>query len=119
MAQLRGITNWEASVDSDGHRDYKVVWLAKAVNAFEGPRSILAVPGLPVVGSPWGFAGSNFAISEVDPWAICHPTAKVKPLLTKEPNLFWEIEQLFSTRPISESGLLNDKNPLLLSLIHI
>lgn len=108
--ELLGIIDWDLNVDGEGHRDYKLKWLVKASGKFVGPYSVFVTPGLPVVGTIWNIAGGN---GETDVWAACHPDTKVTPRLTNEANFLWEIEQLFSTRPISEENRNEDKNPLL------
>jgi len=90
-----------------GERSYKVTHLIKATNKLDGPFTVLNTPGLPAIGSSWNF-GNDF-----DFWAFCTPELTIRPRLTKEPNVIWELVQTFSTgrRSTCEEEIIED--PLL------
>lgn len=84
---------WEAERDDDGHRTYHLTTLVRCDSKDDGPAVVFNTPGLPAVGSYWQFG------NDIDIWAFCWPTMSVKTLKKQEPNLFWEVEQTFSTKP--------------------
>lgn len=90
---LLGITAWSMSRDSEGHREYKLKSRVKADTGNDGPGGVLATPGLTAVGAPWNF-GNDFDI-----WAWCRPDAVVTPVYDREVCLYYDVEQVFSTRP--------------------
>lgn len=103
---IDGPISWGVTVDDKGDRDYLIRHQVRALTT-DGPYTILNTPGLPVVGAVWNFDG------DLDPWAFCWPTKKVTMVTNKEPNRFWTVESLFSTRPRGDCREGVD-NPLLL-----
>lgn len=91
---LWGQIDWTCTRDAEGHREYKVIWRVKS-DVTDGPANVLRTPGLPVVGSLWGF-GSDF-----DLWAWCRPNATVRRHDAKEgdQHRWWTVEQTFATKP--------------------
>jgi hypothetical protein len=78
-------------MDSQGTIDYHITVLVKS-DTTDGPNNVLACPGLPIFGSWW--INSN----DVDLWAWCRWDRTVKPVVTQEPNKFWEVGLLFSSK---------------------
>ncbi len=87
-----GARTWEMTRDEKGHRTYKVKYLVEGLKT-DGPANAIQTPGLPTYGTPW------IIDDDVDLWAFCKFNATVKPVLEKEPNLYWEVEFTFSTMP--------------------
>jgi hypothetical protein len=104
MATLRGSRRWSVQRTKDGWRNYKLVTLV-GVNTTEGPSSALQCPGLPVYGSRWNVSG------DTDPFVWCRWDATVNPLVDKEGNNFFEIEQLFSDDPQGQNKKCQDQQP--------
>lgn len=92
--------------DNDGHRTYKLTHKVVAAKT-DGPATIMTTPGLPLVGSLWLFG------TDIDVWAFCHPDMKVTPVVKDAPDLYWLVEQTFSTRPINRCQDISIENPLL------
>src|SRR4051812_13351441 len=78
---LWGPVTWSLSIDIQGHREYKIVFRVLC-NETDGPWIAINCPGLPIPGiTYWNFD------NDVDPYAICLPTASVEPEIAKnEPN---------------------------------
>lgn len=89
---LTGQRKWSMSRDTDGNREYKITFMVKG-DSTDGPANVLQTAGLPVVGDTWNFDDDS------DEWAFCKQNATVTPILTEEPNLFWTVEQTFSSKP--------------------
>lgn len=106
MATVKGPLSWNMSRDKEGHRDYNLKLLVQASSATEGPNGIMNASGAPTIGSPWSYDGDS------DYWAKCWPTLKVNPRLTGEPNLWWEVDYLFSTKPLSRCQDESIEDPL-------
>lgn len=105
-ALVPGQRTWSLTRDDEGHREYVITHLVRAA-ATDGPKAVMDTPGLPVVGAVWNFDG------DLDVWAFCTPSMKITPLIDKEPNQFWEVEQTFRTRPITRCQDETVDNPLL------
>jgi hypothetical protein len=90
---LSGQVDWSGSVDSEGYTTFKVTWLVRTNDPLDGPYVVLNTPGLPKAGDPWILGNDNF------PWAWCRQEMTAKPIVTKEPNYNWEVEQTFSNKP--------------------
>jgi hypothetical protein len=91
--KLRGLQNWPGSRDAEGHRTWKATFLVVSDQAGDGPATVIKTPGLPVLGAPWVIG------NDVDTWAWCHADTTLTPVITKEPNFWWEVEMMFSTKP--------------------
>jgi hypothetical protein len=83
---------WSCNQDENGYRDYKITFLIQADVSY-GPAQVLSCPGLPVVGSVWDFA------SDLDEFVYCKLNQNAKPIVADGPDLWWEVEFLFSNRP--------------------
>lgn len=103
---IPGQRAWELDRDDEGHRTYKIVHQVRALIA-DGPQIVMNTPGLPVIGSIWDFD------NDLDSWAFCWPNMKVTPRLRKEPNTIWDVEQLFTTKPLKRCQDTNIEDPLL------
>jgi hypothetical protein len=102
---LPGHRTWSLRREPNWHRTYQVVHRV-ACDPGDGPYAVLATFGLPR-------PGDHFAIgNDVDLWAWCHADADIKPVLTEgEVDLYYDVEQTFSTHPPERPGGGND--PLL------
>lgn len=97
-AIIGGPFSWSGTRDKDGHREYRIkhkVRVSDTASSEEGPATVLlSTPGIPLPGSTWSFDGDD------DLSAICQWDATVKKLVdSDERTKFYEIEQVFSTRP--------------------
>jgi len=104
-AHIKGRRTHSVSRGDDGNRTYTVVWLIVTDSPLDGPTVVLSCPALPLPGSVWNFD------NDYDPWAYCLPTAKITIHDEKEgdPNVWWKVEQTFSTKPVSpQSQRCND-----------
>jgi hypothetical protein len=104
---VKGRIDWRSTTDEEGHRTYKIKWLAKATSISDGPTQAAAATGLPAVNASWVFG------NDTDTWAKCYPTLTVTPTTRKEPGLWWDIEQTFSTKPIDRCQDDAIEDPLL------
>lgn len=103
---ILGRTSWELKRGNDGHRDYNIEWLIQADDQEDGPFTIFNTPGLPLIGTWWSYGNDD------DPWAFCKADWSAKPVLTREPNFYWLVNQLFSTRPNKRCMDNSIENPL-------
>ena len=100
---------WQpGSRDAEGHRDYTLSTLVKTTY-LDGPKIVMDTAGLPTIGSVWAIG------NDLDAWAFCHPDMKVTPVGRKEQdtNLFWRVDQKFSTRPLKRCEEDTIENPLM------
>lgn len=104
--QLLGRTHWAMNRDDDGHRNYQIQWLVKTTSANDGPQVVLSTPGLPTPASYWLYGNDN------DPWAFCRPNMDVTPVVDKERNVHWLVDQVFSTKPLRRCQTTTIENPL-------
>ena len=107
VAIARGFTDWSLSIDKDGHRDYRLLWEVDTTSNADGPAVVANAAGLPTVGTTWAFG------NDVDLWAFCWPNWVISPVLTKEANRQWTVEQVFSTKPLNRCQDNSIENPLL------
>lgn len=105
-ATVLGRISWELSRDQEGHREYKLKSLVKTTDPDDGPETVYFATGAPTIGSTW--AEGN----DVDDWAFCWPTARVTPIHDKERNLYWILENLFSTKALSRCQDTAIESPL-------
>lgn len=105
-AIVRGRLSWNTKRDKEGHRDYAIQWLVES-DYEDGPERVASAVGLPIIGTPWTYGNDN------DLWAMCHPDLSVNPVLTKEPNKFWTVDQVFSTRPLFRCQDTSIDNPIM------
>ncbi len=104
---LLGRTNWNLTIDKDGHRDYMIQWKVATDDPLDGPGTIHFTPDLPTIGATWTFGNDN------DPWAFRWPTERITPVIDKEKQCFWIVEHLFTTRPLNRCQDTSIENPLL------
>ena len=102
-----GRIDWWKTEDEKGHRDYGIKFLVETDDVDDGPQTVANTPGLPTIGSTWSFGNDN------DLWAFCWPNLDIRPLITREPGYYWEVEQLFTTRPHTRCQTTQIQNPLL------
>ena len=79
--------------DSEGHRDYTVVWHVKTAGPSYGPDYAIACPGLPLPGASLNIGNS------VDPWAFYQRKGSAQPLAIEKRRDVYAVTQLFTTRP--------------------
>ena len=99
--------SWSMERDSEGHRNYKLISQVRADNVNCGPYTVMLTAGLATIGSTWAVGG------EVDGWAFCYPDMKITPKLDGEQGAYWQVEQKFSTKPLSRCQTATIENPLL------
>ncbi len=92
MPEILGELEWSMSTDAEGHRTYNLKTLIEADSADQGPGTISETPGLATPGTVWSI-GTDF-----DPWAFMSAEQEINPVITNEPNLFWIIDQKFTTK---------------------
>lgn len=92
---LGGQRDWSMVKDEDGHRTYTIVYRVKVAKA-DGPSVALTASGLPTIGNTWIVDNEN------DPWAWCTPGVKITPVVTGEPNTFFDLEYVFTTKPLKQ-----------------
>ena len=95
---LIGPIRWECQRDENSHRDYTVSYLVRCASKNDGPAQALQTPGLPVPGNFYQMG------NDVDNWAWCRWTTQVTPLVTREPNKYFEVQMLFSSKPPGGDG---------------
>jgi hypothetical protein len=101
-----GPISWNATRDGEGYREYKVAHRVRVARG-EGPAAALNASGLPLPGSFWSFG------LDLDTWAWCRPDANVQPEVDKETNIWFIVEQTFSTKPIKRCQDEKIEDPLL------
>lgn len=84
------------TVDSEGHRTYKVLYKV-SVDIGDGPSTVRSAPSLPTVGSGYSLRNDN------DQWAWCRPDCQVTSFGEDEGALIWTVEKTFSTKPADPS----------------
>lgn len=105
MAEVQGRVNWTGGRDKEGHRQYEITWLVYSTTT-EGPEQVGGATGLAAVGSQW-----NYGV-DLDAWALCYPTLKIKPVVKREPGRWWEVQQTFSTKPLNRCQDTEIENPI-------
>lgn len=103
-AFLLGRYNWDLNIDKDGHRDYKITWVVQTTSVDDGPGVVLTAAGIPLVGSFWAYG------NDANPYALCWPTASIK--LRDPQELYWTVDQTFSTKPFRRCQDSQVENPL-------
>jgi hypothetical protein len=107
-AHLLGIRNWRARRDQNGHRDYWLTWRVVNDLISEGPASAMQCPDIPQLdGSTW------FIGADIDNWAFLRPETQCERVEEDgEPGLYWDVTQLYSTRPTDKCAQDEVKDPL-------
>lgn len=101
-----GRTDWNMTRDKEGHRTYKVKWLVISNNVNDGPYYALTASGLPALGASWTQGNDS------DTWAKCLPNTSCRFVTKNEQGFYWEVEQTFSTKPLSRCQTDTIENPL-------
>jgi hypothetical protein len=113
-----GVTNlgprsWgPMTVDKDGYRDYKIVFLVQTDDTDDGPNvvwgSVDPDSPLPNIGDAWNYG------NDYDPYALCWPTCSVtKYGPAEQRGYYWLVEYLFTNRPFQRCQDTKIENPLL------
>ncbi len=97
------------SRDSEGHREYRVTHLVETSDQDDGPQVVMNTPGLPVIGATWNFGNDS------DVWAFCWPDMEIRTHEPgkAEPTKWWEVEQVFNTKPLTRCQDERIEDPLL------
>lgn len=100
-----GQRSWSVSRDSEGYRTYKIVHRV-ACDEGDGPNTALTAPGLPVPGQIWEFD------NDYDPNAWCTPESSATPVVTNEPNMYFDVEHNFTSKPLGRDATKDRADPL-------
>jgi hypothetical protein len=100
-----GQRNWSVSRDSEGYKTYKIVHRV-ACDEGDGPNTALTAPGLPVPGQIWDFD------NDYDPNAWCTPESSANPVVTNEPNMYFDVEHNFTSKPLGRDATKDRADPL-------
>jgi len=94
-ATLHGERTWSMERNEDGQRTYKLTSLIVTDSTNDGPGTVMACPGLPVVGVGWDYGNDD------DPYAICSPQLSVRMHGQRDgdPDFWWSVENTFTTIP--------------------
>lgn len=84
-----GQIKWSGSRDGEGGRTYTIVFRVESDDPLDGPSTVRATPGLPLVGAPWAWD------NDFDPWAFCSPAHTIEQSLEGE--LYWDVTLTFAT----------------------
>lgn len=103
---LVGLYDWELSRDEEGHIDINATYIAETDDTDDGPITIMGTTGLPTIGSSFSIGNDAYA------YALCWPTLRVRPFFKGEPNNFWYVDKLFTTRPMKRCQDDSVENPL-------
>lgn len=93
--------------DSEGHRDYTVVWHVKTDGPAYGPDHAIACSGLPLPGASLSIG------STADAWAFYQRKASAKLLAGDKRRDTYAVTQLFTTRPARRCETAQVGDPLL------
>lgn len=110
MSVVGGPKEMRGSRNSKGHREWKVRWRLQSNTLLDGPAVAMQVMDLLYpLGAFWD------VLADVDIWAWRRPDTEVDPVLTEEPNKFWDVTLHFSTEPIQKcQDLAPVTDPLLI-----
>jgi hypothetical protein len=100
-----GQRSWSVSRDSEGYRTYKIVHRV-ACDEGDGPNTALTAVGLPVPGQIWEFD------NDYDPNAWCTPESSATPVVTNEPNEYFDVEHNFTSKPLGRDATKDRADPL-------
>jgi hypothetical protein len=100
-----GQRTWSVSRDSEGYRTYKIVHRV-ACDPGDGPNTALTAVGLPVPGQIWEFD------NDYDPNAWCTPESSATPVVTNEPNMYFDVEHNFTSKPLGRDATKDRADPL-------
>jgi hypothetical protein len=100
-----GQRSWSVSRDSEGYKTYKITHRV-ACDEGDGPNTALTAPGLPVPGQIWEFD------NDYDPNAWCTPESSATPVVTNEPNMYFDVEHNFTSKPLGRDATKDRADPL-------
>jgi hypothetical protein len=100
-----GQRTWSVSRDSEGYRTYKIVHRV-VCDEGDGPNTALTAVGLPVPGQVWDFD------NDYDPNAWCTPESSATPVVTNEPNMYFDVEHNFTSKPLGRDATKDRADPL-------
>jgi hypothetical protein len=100
-----GQRTWSVSQDSEGYKTYKIVHRV-ACDEGDGPNTALKATGLPVPGQIWEFDNDR------DPNAWCTPESSATPVVTNEPNMYFDVEHNFTSKPLGRDATKDRADPL-------
>jgi hypothetical protein len=100
-----GQRTWSVSRDSEGYKTYKIVHRV-ACDEGDGPNTALTAVGLPVPGQVWDFD------NDYDPNAWCTPESSATPVVTNEPNMYFDVEHNFTSKPLGRDATKDRADPL-------
>jgi hypothetical protein len=100
-----GQRTWSVSRDSEGYRTYKIVHRV-VCDEGDGPNTALTAVGLPVPGQIWDFD------NDYDPNAWCTPESSATPVVTNEPNMYFDVEHNFTSKPLGRDATKDRADPL-------
>lgn len=109
-ARWLGPIDWGLRKDDEGTRDYYLKSKVETTSTREGPAVVELCPGLPQVGSIWGFPWALSYERNEDVYCTPEMTISKIPSDGDEPSKLWIVDQTFSNR-ITEGERL--ENPLL------
>jgi hypothetical protein len=100
-----GQRSWSVSRDSEGYKTYKIIHRV-VCDEGDGPNTALTAFGLPVPGQIWEFD------NDYDPHAWCTPESSATPVVTNEPNTYFDVEHNFTTKPLGRDATRDRADPL-------
>lgn len=100
---------WTGSRNKEGIREFKLTSLIETDSVNDGPQTVMNSPGLAVVGSVWQPG------NDLDLFVFCTPGMRVSVHDERpgEPNTYWRVEQIFSSKPMEECEDELEDDPLL------
>lgn len=106
-ATVLGRYGWSATRDEEGHRTYQLVNLVYTSATTEGPYAAMNATGLVTPGTAWSIG------TDADAYALCWPNLEARPhQVEDEPNVWWLVEQTFSTKPFKRCQDTAIESPL-------
>jgi len=101
-----GRIRWGGGREKDMHRTYWVRFLIQTTDPDDGPQIMTYAAGLPTVGDTWTYGNDN------DVNARCLPTVECETVINNEPNYFWILKYVFTTRPFIACATVEITTPL-------
>lgn len=96
-----------------GHKDLYVTFLIQVTSYGDGPETVYNAAGLPAIGAPWNPATLGW-LNDSNPWMFRWPTAEISlhDQRKGEAPAWYEIECLFSTKPLERCLTTFPANPI-------
>lgn len=101
-----GPKRWNVKRSPIGHRTYGVTFRVVTTSVSDGPLTVMAAAGLPILGTFWAFG------DEFDPWAFCSPEMTVRPMQNNQVCTEWEVDMTFTTVPFLRCQDTSIQDPL-------